>query len=278
MTKYFEVRDVELDAMAVIFKSQKDLREVQDLPFCYLCGQSFGFSEDRSRDHVPPSGLFARQDRGLPLILPTHPQCNHERSPEDQIIGQLVGVLHGQRVNPRHNKLRVSVGRFEDGSPAAALRDLDIRKIIRRWIRGFHAALYREYLPADAGFATYSPLPEGKDDGQQVTFVPIPEVFAKFVEELKRNRAVRALDQIISRNGKCRYECVWSQLDDGRWICVYGLDLYDWIELGDINNFTPRGCVGCYQRPTAGVPARASTATRLIFDWKSASPYDPFAD
>jgi len=264
--------------MTVMLTTHKELQEVQNLPFCYLCGQGLGLSEDTNRDHVPPSGLFALADRDPPLILPTHCQCNQKRSREDQVIGQLVGVLHGRKVNPPHNKLRVSVGQFKEGSPTAAVRDLDIKEIIRRWVRGFHAALYRESLPPDAVFATYPPLPEGRHVGDQITFVPVPEVFVKFVEELKRNRAVRTLDRIVSRNGKCRYECVWSQADDGRWICVYCLDLYNWIELGDVHNFTARGCVGIYRPPLGDVPRNASTTTRLVFDCKSGHPYDPFAE
>jgi hypothetical protein len=79
---------------------------------------------------VPLSGLFALADRDPLLILPTHRECNQKRSPQDQVIGQLVGVLRGRQVNPSHNKLRVSVGQFEDGKPAAAVRDLDIKETL----------------------------------------------------------------------------------------------------------------------------------------------------
>jgi hypothetical protein len=170
--------------MPVILTTQKVLRSVQKLPFCYLCGRHCGPHHDKTRDHLPPSGLFACIDRNPPLILRTHRRCNEDRSHEDQAIGQLVGVLHGQRVNPAHNKLRISRGQFDDGSPTVAVRDLDMKEIIRRWVRGFHAALYHEYLPANARFATFPPFPEAKRVGSQVTFVPIPEVFLKFVEEI----------------------------------------------------------------------------------------------
>jgi hypothetical protein len=68
-------------------------------------------------------------------------------------------------------------------------------------------------------------------------------------KELKRNRTVGNLDRIVCRNETCRYECVSSQAHDGRWICIYGLDLYNWRDLGSRNQ-PARGCVGCYQRPT----------------------------
>src|SRR4029453_17501897 len=156
-------------------------------------------------------------------------------------------------------------GRRPDSSPILAVAEMDVREAIRRWIRGFHAALYREYLPSDSHFATYPPLPEGKRVGDEVRFLSVPEVVPKFVEELHRNRVLGNLDRILCRNRRCRYECVWCQADNGRWICVYGLDLFNWKNLGDQSQ-KPRGCVGCYQRQSGGVPINAATGTRLIFD------------
>ncbi|MGD0947846.1 MAG: hypothetical protein ABSA52_10475 [Candidatus Binatia bacterium] len=172
----------------------------------------------------------------------------------------------------------MDVRQSEDGSLLGVLTNANLREIIRRWVRGFHAALYGEYLPANATFATYPPLPEGKKVESQVTFVAIPDAFPEFVKELKRNRAASNLDRIVCRNGKCRYECVWSQANDGRWICIYCLDLYNWIDLGDPRNASARGCVGCYRRMAGGVPNAASTGTRLVFKFKNASPFDPFAE
>lgn len=260
----------------ILLTAQKVLKSVQKLSFCYLCGQGFGPRHETNRDHVPPSGLFTLVDRDQPLILPTHCRCNAIRSQEDQAIGQLIGLLHGRPVHPTHNKLHFIVGQFDNGSPALALSDFDVKEVLRRWIRGFHAALYRQYLPVDTLFGTYPPLPEARCVAGEVVFVPMPEAIPKFVEELKRNRAVGNLDRIVCRNGKCRYDCIWSQADDGKWICIYCLNLYNWIQLGDVHNFPSRGCVGFYRQPSGGVPRDASTATRLIFELKNAFPFDPF--
>ena len=263
--------------MPVSLTTHKALQGVATLPFCYLCGGSFASSEATDRDHVPPSGLFAKADRTAPLILRTHRRCNQGRSAEDQAIGQLVGVLHGRLVNRRHNKLRIALGRSVDGGSAVAATDINIRAAIRRWVRGFHAALYREYLPEDSLFATYPPLPEGPRVGGQLRFRPVPAIVPRFIEELRRNRAVRNVDRITCRAARCRYECVWSRADDGRWICIYGLDLYNWSDLGDRSQ-PSRGCVGCYRRPSGGVPPNASTGTSLAFSTASASPLHPFDD
>ncbi len=263
--------------MAIILSTHKTLQAVRrNLSLCYLCGESLSNGQQTNRDHVPPSGLFAVADREPPLILPTHYRCNRERSGEDQVIGQLVGVLHGRPVNDVHNKLRVTFTQFETDKSVAMLSDIDLRHIIRRWIQDFHAALYGEFLPSDATFATYLPMPEGTHDGNKITFTRLPKSFSKFVEELKRNRVVQNLDRIISRNGRCRYECVWSQTDDGRWNCIYALDIYNWKTLGDIKNFPARGCVGLYRRSSGGTPTMAARATRLVFALSRGPSLDPF--
>lgn len=251
------------------------MRHAHSLPFCYLCGNVFDPTDEANDDHVPPSGIFSEADRDFPLILRTHQDCNTARSQDDQVAGQLVGVLHGRKVNPTHKKLKVKLGHFENGSRAVVVGNLDIRAIIRRWVRGFHAALYKEYLPEADSFMTCPPLPEAKPTADGPQFMPVQEVFPLFVKELKRNRATATLDRIVCRNGKCRYECVWTQADNGTWMCVYGLDLYNWIDLGD-KNFEPRGCVGTYIRPSGGVPSGASRSTRLEFPVATGGRLDPF--
>jgi len=124
--------------------THKLLKGASGLSFCYLCGTTFRPGDETDRDHVPPSGLFAKADRDPPLILLTHRRCNRSRSTEDQEISQLVGVLHGRRVNARHNKLQIQVGWSPDGQPAVVATPIDVKAAIRRWVRGFHAALYRE--------------------------------------------------------------------------------------------------------------------------------------
>jgi hypothetical protein len=155
---------------------------------------------------------------------------------------------------------------------------LDFRAIIHRWIRGFHAALYSEYLPEDTPFSTCPPVPEAEPTANGPKIRSVMEAVPEFVKELKRNRATGTLDRIVCRNSKCRYECVWSQADNGTWMCIYGLDLYQWIDLGDTTNFEPRGCVGSYIRSGGGIPAVGTRTTRLEFPVANRACLDPFAD
>ena len=143
------------------------------------------------------------------------------------MIGTLVGVLHKTPPPDGAVKLDLQAGVLPDGSHVVAVRDLDVREIIRRWVRGFHAALYREFLPATADFMTNTPLPEGEQTSRGVEFQPVPEAIPEFVKEIKKNRATGTLDRVATRNGKCTYECVWSQADRGQWLCIYALDVHN---------------------------------------------------
>jgi hypothetical protein len=154
--------------------------------------------------------------------------------------------------------------------------NLDLRAIIFRWVRGFHAALYREPIPAGTNYSVVPPLPEGRVEGDRVQPVPIAEVAPHLVAELKKNRLTKTLDSVISRNGRCRYECVWTQADNGRRICVWGLDIYGWQALGEQELFAPRGCVGTYGLPDHAVPKGASLATRLEIQVENRDTLDPF--
>jgi hypothetical protein len=261
----------------IVLDDQQAMRELQRLPFCYLCGRELAAGEPCNRDHVPPTSIFAEADRDFPLILPTHQACNGGWSAHDEAIGHLVGVLHGRQA-PDAPRLEFASGEFADGSHGVAVRGLDLRSVIRRCVCGFHAALYREPLVAPRGFATCPPLPEVKVDEQGGRYVEVPEVFEKFVEELKRNRATGTLDRILCRNGKCRYECVWSRADNGSWLCLYGFDLYGWRRLGDDAHYEPRGCVGTFQLAEAGVPEGATRTTELVFTVENLERLDPFGD
>ena len=48
-------------------------------------------------DHLPSTSLFLEADPNHPLILPTPYDCNHGRHLEDQQMGQLIGLLHGEK-------------------------------------------------------------------------------------------------------------------------------------------------------------------------------------
>lgn len=241
--------------MAIQVLTQQDVRPLRRLPFCYICGRQFSPGDVQNDDHVPPTSLFLEGDRNHPLILPTHYDCNHGRHVEDQQIGQLIGLLHGDAPNPQHQRIQLFGGQGPDGNPFAAAGGLDLTAIIRRWVRGFHAALYQEPMADGTEFMTSPPLASADMDTGQVD--PVHDIVPHFVRAIRQNREGGPLDRIVCRNGKCIYECVWVEPNDGGRFCVYALDMYGWVTLGDVERFGRRGCVGAYVPPARQAPAGA---------------------
>jgi Protein of unknown function (DUF2934) len=261
--------------MPIELRTQQAVRALQRLPFCYICGQPFQNGDVKNRDHVPPSTLFLVPDRNFPLILPTHYNCNHDRHLEDQTIGQLVGILHEQAPDPEHLRMQLIAGIAADGQLFVAAGGFDLRATIRRWVLGFHAALYREFLNAGQAFMTFPPLAEGNRDNLEIERVP--EIIPEVVRAIRFNRSLGKVDRLLTRNGKCVYECVWMESDaPGTWFCAYALDLYGWVHLGDIDRFGRRGCVGMYVRADGTVPDHGVRGDRHPDDYQPDDPLDPF--
>jgi hypothetical protein len=236
-----------------LLETQKQLAEVLKLRFCYWCGNLFLPGDEKDKDHIPPKACFAKVDRNFPLQLPTHKSCNKVHSLEDKKIGQLIGLKHG-KVPPskRDRMLKVTEVHGSNREQVGFVTNVNIDGTIRRWIMGFHAALYQEPIPQDMRFAVETPFPTARPEQGVVTVNPLPRPQHRmFVETIKTNRAVGNLDRIQANNKKLTYECVWDQADGGQWMCIFALDLYGWKDLGDINNFQARGCAGVYLVPSA---------------------------
>jgi hypothetical protein len=254
--------------------TEKDLAAVRNPGFCYLCGKDFAVGDRINRDHVPSKALFAKPDRSPPLILMAHEACNTAEKDYDEQIGQLVSVLHRKPERREQvRKLKLGMGKIGTSHvPAGLLVDFPFGRIVARWLKGFHAALYREPLPGNTPYKVSGPFPESNiAHGMR----PIEAVHPAFVAVIKKNRLTKSLDVIECNNGKCRYECVWSHLDDGRDICVFALDIYRWSQLGDIHHAPERSSVGSYM-PEAGTPLNASRETSLDFPFPNAHPFKAF--
>lgn len=258
--------------------SHKQFQEVGKLPFCYVCTSTFVIGEAADRDHIPPQACFAKADRNVPLVLRTHVQCNHDHNANDELVGQLISRKHGHSPAARARRLNVEViPSPNQGEFLAAFDNLDFGNVIRRWIRGFHAALYREPLPANCRFDVSSPIPVAIITEAKIEPRPIRPQDLRFVEIIKINRAARNLDQIVSNNGKLQYDSVWAQMDDdGPWFCVFALNLYDWKDLGDSRHFSSRGCIGFYVLPSGKSPVNATLVTKLQITIPNFDVLDPF--
>ena len=241
--------------------NQRDARAIKKLPFCYVCGNAFAGRENATDDHVPPQAAFLPDDReNFPLTLPTHRGCNHTFHLEDELLGQLVSLANGKDASI--NRLKLSSGSDGAGRLFSLLENVDLHGAIRRWVAAFHAALYQEPLPPLTRFSTQSPLPSGRVvGGVVIPDTPVPQ-FVDYARQVDANEALGSVDCIRSNNGKLNYRCCWQRSDGGPWIALYRLDLYEWSSLGDIDNFSPRPCVGAYA-PPGGIPPLATRGTEL---------------
>lgn len=255
--------------------SQSHLRRVRDLPFCHVCGKHFAVGDLTDHDHVPAQACFDKADRNPPLKLKAHVLCNNQHRLNDEKVGELLAVQRTGSIAVAH-KLRVNL--FQEGTTGrtvGAAHNLDLVGCIRRWVGGFHAALYREPLRPGTLFQINPPLPHAALR-QRVNVEAVPASVREFVRALKLNRAARNLDCIATNNGKLRYECIWAQEDRGpNWLCVWALDLYGWVGLGD-KRFGSRGCTGAYLLDTGQPPSQATRATRIVATVPNEEPLNAF--
>jgi hypothetical protein len=262
-------------------RTQQEARPAQSLDFCYLCGEVFAAEPERNNapDHLPPRAVFDRADRNWPLVVACHYCCNQERSMTDQKIGQLISVTRGQYPAERDIALNIRPWPVGEGqNPIGVLSELNFQAEVWRWVRGFHASLYGEYLPGDGEHRTYPPMPVGEMtlDGPRWNEDHLP-IQAGVVQQIRLNRAIDRLDEIQCNNGKVRYVCLWAPPTperEQRWECWFGLKVYEWQTLGD-PRFPRRACIGRYS--IAGKPpVDASIAVTIDFPVRDGSPLDPF--
>jgi hypothetical protein len=259
--------------------TQAEARQIRDrLTFCYLCGQPLSVSVSVNRDHIPPKRIFAAEDRNWPLVLPTHEHCNSNRSKEDNIVKALFDMIHRNRkpaVDARIllNK-ELTIAYFAPNYVGLNTPKLDA--MVGRWIRGFHAALYGEFLPASTTGRFFLPFPVIERVNQQLKFKMFPEERALLVALIKTQRFLGNVDRIECNNGKCLYHCVWQQQSDASWCCAFALKIYNWgqplLPTGP-NEF---GCVGGYRVLAQPVVCSTEIGSRLYLPVPNSFPLDPF--
>ena len=260
--------------------TQQQARPVQSLGFCFFCGGVFATEREciNAPDHLPPKAVFHPDDRNWRLKVACHWCCNQERSITDTKSGQLIGATRGQYPKTKDIALNVEPWRIADDEiPVGILSEFNFQAEIWRWVRGFHAALYGEYLPADGGHRTYPPIPSGEmtAEGPQFNEDHL-HVQAGVVQQIKMNAAVGRLDEIKCNNGKLHYMCLWAPpFDRGQWECWFALKIYDWQTAGD-PRFPQRACIGRYAISDVQPPTDASVGVTIEIPVASKSPLDPF--
>jgi hypothetical protein len=260
--------------------NQKEAREVQKLEFCFLCGRSFCEESSelkKTLDHVPPQTIFAASDKTFPLKIPAHWKCNNDWSKRDDVVAELISVVHGDRKQPKKSALAFKLNNDAlTGESLVGVSGVNIERHVIRWVQGCHASLYREYIPEQSTkFCISLPMPRLLNGPRAAALMRrLQTNHINFVEVIKKNRKAGRLDRIHCNNGKFTFECVWAKTDDERECCIFALQLYDWQRLGPINR--PRSsCVGLYL-PEKGRPTLGTQEVTIEIPLLNAEPFDAF--
>jgi len=95
--------------------------------------------------------------------------------------------------------MELMAGIAADGRLYVAAGGFDLRAIIRRWVLGFHSALYGEFADVGPNFMIFPPLAEAdKDTGQ---LQPVHAIVPELVRVIRYNRSGGSVDQVVTRNG-----------------------------------------------------------------------------
>jgi hypothetical protein len=252
--------------------TQADFRGVQTLSFCYLCGEDFAPGDNINRDHVPPQSAIAKRDRE-PLCLPTHVGCNGLHQLTDEKIGQLIALRRSELPKRHARRLRFALSKH---GAHGAVTNLRVDVAVWRWVAGFHAALYRT-SPMGIRGSLVTPFPRGQNLGGTVVIEALKPQHQLIVHTIKQNRARGNLDRINCNKGNVLYDCVWCQSDNqGPWMCMFALDIYDWKDLGRTEGLPARGCAGHYVLPSNGVPINAARNITSRLYIPVIDRFDPF--
>ena len=152
------------------------------------------------RDHVVPDSVFPPADRSnFPLLLKTHTACNRAHSPVDQKFSELFRLHWDPRPDMNLQRLQLDWQVDPSGRATHSMwRHDDLTAMVFDWIRGFHYALYGEFLPLASHRATLLPFRELRPDGTE----PDLRQFVGFAGFLLRQRVLAHFDRIYAYNGR----------------------------------------------------------------------------
>ena len=242
--------------------TQKEYQKLAKPNFCYFCGKPLNNEEQINSDHCPPEKIFHVSDRiNYPVKLNVHKKCNHNWHIGDEKFSIFFDVLHGsQKVNNPQLRNKLSFVNIENEQGVyQGLTNFPFKALSRRIIRCMHALLYGKYLPEETLKYIHYPIPEvDPSEGNK----PLPHLMQTyaFANELCTAQKAKTYDSLIAYNSKFKYINTWSQLDNGKSICIFTYDIYKLSNFAvKIKNF-PLAVIGFYSCPR---PKNATKCTDI---------------
>jgi len=239
--------------------------------FCYLCGHRL--PDKPQTEHVVPRAVLGTPacNAPFPVTLPVHPDCDAKAK---QYNDNAIQLFHQVKTKPT------------EAWPAKHLKNLPIRPTVipsggelkrvftgiaplldgvADWVRGFHAALYDQYLDRDTPLVVFPPAPAA-NSGAGVSFDQVREWSEVVRTAVGAGMATDRWDGVQAWCDEVRYFSVWYDCRpeaDGQWCCFWQLvhpGVLDW-KVPDGAKATP-----WHGHYITGFPGHASILTKKQID------------
>ncbi len=215
--------------------------------FCYLCGKELPKKRHSATvgEHVIPKKLLGTLPSTLnecwPIELDVHPECEDRMKQEKDHYLKLFQELNTKPrcdwASPEQvRKIPISPRRvhLSDGSSWAAFEMGELLEGAWMWIRGIHAAIYREFLPPDVPSHVFPPVPSfsSSPDGPSLKEAEEISHLTRSVIQLGLN--IDKWDGVVAWGGAVQYHCIWYPLATPQgmqgWLCCWTLTIPGLLE------------------------------------------------
>lgn len=227
--------------------SQKEMQDArQTIAFCYLCGKDLpprgepGRRKQLIGEHVIPRTLLGNapesQAEAWAVVLDVHRACEESTKQRADHWLKLLQDMHvkpaSEWAKPGHVRdmpIRPSLLIHpQTGTAVTTFTGLgDLFAGVWRWIRGLHAALYREFLLPDVWHFSYPPVPACSSQESGPTIEDTETQSHLIRSSIGLAESLGKWDGITAWGGAARYRCTWWQCaalkGKPNWICFWTL-------------------------------------------------------
>lgn len=223
--------------------TQSEMQEARShIDFCYVCGNPLpqrgpGFRKQVVGEHVVPRNLLGQPPRrdAWAVVLDMHPACEETaKRVDDDLLSVLQKINTNDRADwpdaghVRNLDFEMVVATIGDGSrgiPAFGNAE-PVLKGAWTWIRGLHAALYGEFLPAEADHCAFPSVPACSTTGG-ITMQDAEEHGFVCREAVRLGVRRGKWDGVVAWGSRLSYRCVWKHVPPEyggpTWFCFWGL-------------------------------------------------------